>query len=327
MSDWYDALSPTNRRNVDEAFDNVRALGLWKRGFAWSYSTAAENFDKRTLTQSLSLGLIFDGEHPLTVRAAFYRGVSAGLWPETSKPHYDQCKNIILKMRRLGILPWEYVADSTRRRLKPSSWSGLADFADTVAQAYRKNLWERQPHYIELFCEKDAMAGIIEPVTSEFDVHLNIIRGHVSETFVHQIGSEWARIEKPIYAAYLGDHDPDGFGIEATLKRKLLEYSETSFWWQRLAITPSDFNNADLIGFPVKKNGAKKRWKPYLDKHGDRCVEVDAVNANEVRGRVRDWILKHVDAAEWQFLQDQEAREREHLKLMTTAMQSPKDLA
>jgi hypothetical protein len=47
--------------------------------------------------------------------------------------------------------------DGTRTRTKPSSWSGLEDYADSVAHCYRKNLWSQQEEYIEIFCEKDAM--------------------------------------------------------------------------------------------------------------------------------------------------------------------------
>jgi hypothetical protein len=109
------------------------------------------------------------------------RAVSAGVYPDTSDPHYDACKRRILDMRRAGLIPYSWISDSTRRRLKPSSWSGLADFAETVAQAYRKDLWERQPDYLELFVEKDAMAGVIEPITAAYDVTLNVIRGNCSE--------------------------------------------------------------------------------------------------------------------------------------------------
>jgi hypothetical protein len=211
------------------------------------------------------------------------------------------------------LIDWSFIVDSTRRRLKPSSWSGLADFGETVAHAYQKDLWERQPDYIEFFVEKDAMAGVIEPVTKEFDVHLNVIRGHVSETFVHEIGEEWALIEKPITAYYLGDHDPSGLAIEGSLRQKLEDYSGVQFEWHRLAVTSLDFANPELLGFPVKKNGARGHWQPYLERYGDRCVEVDAVPASEIRERVQSAIMEHVDQHEWGILQMVEEQEKKDL--------------
>src|SRR5262245_46466976 len=160
-------------------------------------------------------------EQPITLRGLFYRAVSAGVYPDTSQKHYEQCGRIVLKLRRKYVIPYEWIVDSTRRRLKPSSWSGLEDYAETVSAAYRRDLWARQDDYLEFFVEKDAMAGVIQPVTAEYDVHLNVIRGSVSETFAWNIANEWTEIDKPISAYYLGDHDPAGLAIEKNLRDKL----------------------------------------------------------------------------------------------------------
>jgi hypothetical protein len=270
---------------------------------------AVKSFNSATVLQVFGLAQILAENQPIPVRGAMYRGVGS-LWRDTSDPNYSKCNGLILKMRRLGLIPYAWITDGTRISDKPSSWSGLADFADTVAQAYRKDLWERQPHYIEVFCEKDAMSGVIRPVTQEFDIQLNPIRGFASETFLWSIAEEWKEIEKPIYVYYLGDHDPSGFKIEADLKRRLEMFCGFSLHWERLAITIEDFES-NLLGFPVKRNPKKiKTWRPYLERYGDRCVEVDALPATVVRDRVRAAIESHINAREWRLLKDQEARER-----------------
>lgn len=76
--------------------------------------------DRRTLPQSFVLAQILIDNHPCTVRAAFYRAVSAGLYPNTDKAYYRQASNIVLKLRRGGLIPYSWVPDSTRFRLKPS---------------------------------------------------------------------------------------------------------------------------------------------------------------------------------------------------------------
>jgi hypothetical protein len=249
---------------------------------------------------------------PITVRGLMYRAQAAGLFPSTSDKFYEQTARVILKLRRASILPYPWIVDSTRRRLKPSSWSGLADFAETATQAYRLDFWSRQSDYIEFFVEKDAMAGIIEPVTIEFDVHLNVIRGQVSETFVWNVAEEWKVIGKPIYAYYLGDHDPAGFKIESNLRKKLHAFTSKDFVWQRLAISPYDFANAKLQGFPVKRTNSG--WQDYLETHGDRCVEVDALDPEIIRQRIRKAIEHHLDHAEWRKLQQVEKLERQTLR-------------
>jgi hypothetical protein len=274
--------------------------------------------DRRTRLQEIALVFICAEEQPLTLRRAFYRAVSAGLYLDTSDRYYDSCGERILKLRRLGILPYAWITDSTRRRLKPSSWSGLEDYAETVAKAYRKDLWQRQPDYVEIFVEKDALAGVVEPVSEEYDVCLSPIRGNCSETMIYRVAEIFRAITKPIYCYYLGDHDDNGLKIEKDFLRRLTGFlgSEHSrrLHWQRLAVTEADFRNPDYLGFPVKRKGPAGAWQPYLTRYGDRCVEVDAIPSQEIRDRVKAAILNHVDDGEWQFLQEQEEREREMMR-------------
>jgi hypothetical protein len=157
------------------------------------------------------------------------------------------------------------------------------------------------------------MAGVIEPVTSGFDVYLNVIRGYPSETFVWNIAEQWKEIEKPISVYYLGDHDPAGLKIEQDLIRRLEDFSDIDVGWQRLAVTTDDFADPGIIGFPVKKNGSKGSWQPHLDRFGDRCVEVDAIPAQVIRTRVQEAIIAHIDKHEWEFLQEQEKREKTNI--------------
>jgi hypothetical protein len=280
--------------------------------------------DRRTRLQEIALVFICAEEEPLSLRRSFYRAVSAGLYPDTSDPFYDTCGERILKLRRLGILPYRWITDSTRRRLKPSSWSGLEDFAETVAHAYRKDLWQRQPDYVEIFVEKDALAGVVEPITEKYDVCLTTLRGNCSETMIYRIAEIFREIKKPIYCYYLGDHDVNGLSIDKDFLRRLTgflgEEHPPRLHWQRLAVTGADFRQEsspgvfEYLGFKVKRKGKPGVWQPYLDQYGDRCVEVDAIPSGEIRDRVEKAILNHVDAGQWQFLQEQEAREREMMR-------------
>jgi hypothetical protein len=294
---------------IDEMLDKLVSLGIEPTLTRESYENIVDaGFNRATLLAAFLLTQLALKLQPVTVRQLLYRAQAAGLYPDTSLCYYQQTARVVLKLRRAGIVSYRWVVDSTRRRLKPSSWSGLSDFAEDAARSYRKDLWSQQPDYIEFFVEKDAMAGVIEPVTAEFDVHLNVIRGQVGETFVYNVAEEWNEITKPIYAYYLGDHDPAGLKIESSLKTRLVGFCDTPFNWKRLAITEFDFANSNLRGFPVKRSGS---WREYLKEHGDRCVEVDALDPSLVRRRVRKAIESHIDKHEWKMLQRFEAMERE----------------
>jgi hypothetical protein len=276
-------------------------------------------FNAATVQQAFVLAQIVEDLGPLTVRGAFYRAVSAGLFPGTDLKHYGAAQRIILKLRRCDCVSYGKIVDSTRRRLRPSSWNGISDFMETVASAYRRDFWTRQETHVEVFVEKDAMSGVLEPVTRELNVNLNVTRGFCSETMVMEIAQCWNMITKPIQVYYLGDHDPAGLDIERDLCKKLGAMCDRGFNWDRLAVTAQDFFDTDVIGFPVKKNAAKIKWEPYVNQFGDRCVEADAINPGDIRDRLKAAIESHIDLAEWERLRQIEELERQSVKQFVLA--------
>ena len=206
---------------VEMALSELQSLGIEPNLDPDTIERLADTFNAPTLPLAIGLCDTIEAEKPLTVRGCLYRTVVRGLVPGTDDASYNRVQRLVLKLRRKGFIPYGWISDSSRRRLKPSSWSGLEDFADTACEAYRKDLWSRQPLHIEVFTEKDAMTGVLHPVTSKFDLHLNVIRGQVSETFVYEIAEEWRQIRKPILALYFGDHDPSGLAIEASINSRL----------------------------------------------------------------------------------------------------------
>ncbi len=206
---------------------------------------------------------ILADENPMTLRQLFYRCVSRGLI-RNSKEDYTRLGRIMGRIRESGSMTRTWLVDHTRSTIKPSSWSGLADFSDSVRRCYRKDFWESLPHYIEVFVEKDAVAGTIQPVTWECDVALRVCRGYSSIPFAGEIADLWSEIDKPIYAYYLGDFDASGFDLERDLREKLERDSGRvccddsrmadgdTFVWRRLGVTAVDFVDHDLVRLPVK---------------------------------------------------------------------------
>ncbi len=211
--------------------------------------------------------------------------------------------------------------------MKPSSWSGLADYADSVRACYRRNFWASLPHHVEVFVEKDAVAGTIQPVTEEYDIALRVCRGYSSISFAGEIADLWREIEKPIFAYYLGDFDPSGFDLERDLREKLERYSGLSdFAWQRLGVSATDFADHDLVRLPLKRNKkgelSDKRAPGFIRQHGTDCAEIDAIPPTELRRRVEEAILQHVPAPEWNKLRSIEQTEQESLTNILGAMQA-----
>ena len=107
--------------------------------------------------------------HPVTVRQLFYRLSVLDAVPKNE----SGCKTvgrICAQMRRDGELPFEWIADNTRWQRKPRTYNSLEDALTNTAQIYRRNLWQSQQGLVEIWLEKDALAGVVYPVTEEWDV-------------------------------------------------------------------------------------------------------------------------------------------------------------
>lgn len=273
---------------------------------------------------------VLNAESPITLRGLLYRLVSSGHLQDTTAKSYNRLKRLMGKGREDGSIPMSMIVDNLRETVKPSSWTGLNEFGETVREAYRKDFWASLDCHIAIFCEKDAIAGTLQKKTREYDVPLHPCRGYASISFAGMIAEEWQKIEKPIHAYYLGDYDASGFDIERDLKEKLARYSqrhcfdvtdypqdgtgydEDDFTWRRLGINESDFAKFDLIELAVKKTD--KRAAQFIRQHGARCAEVDAIPPSELRSRIEDAILQHVDTERWAKLQETEELEKETVR-------------
>jgi hypothetical protein len=305
------------------------AAGGWETSLSTIPLTNIINagFHSKNLPLAIVATEIAAEQHPMTLRGLFYQVVSAGWLPSTDNKHIKRLGRIMTTLREAGIVPFSWIVDNIRSTIKPSSWSGIGDFIETVRDCYRRDFWASLPHYVHIFCEKDAVSGTLSPVTEEFDVRLSPVRGYTSLSYAHEIAELWNGIEKPIFAYYLGDFDPSGFDLERDLREKLERYT-SKFWygphvehgdpfqwqagcvrWERLAVLPEDFDAFGLLELEPKKSDT--RYKSFVEQHGDRCAEVDALPATELRRRVREAIEAHVPAEEWVKLQDIERLERE----------------
>lgn len=277
---------------------------------------------------------LLEAEQPMTLRQLYYRLVSCGELPNNQQA-YKRLGSLMTRLRESGDIPRTWIVDHVRMSLKPSSWSGLSDYADSVRECYRRDFWSSLRSHVEIFVEKDAVAGTIQPVTHEYDIALRVCRGYSSVSFAGEIADLWSQIEKPIFAYYLGDFDPSGFDIERDLRDKLTDYTGTTVWtyeplgqeplyvrndppqryqfWVRLGVTANDFEDFDLIPLPVKNSDT--RAAKFLREHR-QCAEVDALPPSELRRRVRQAIEQHVDAEEWHRLQAVESAEQETLNRM-----------
>jgi hypothetical protein len=275
------------------------------------YGTSAIKRSRRTRAQIEDLETaIYDVAHaekPCTIRGVFYRVMSMGLVPKT-EAGYRQVQNRILLMRRRGDLPYGWISDGTRWRVKPETWSGVpAALADTAA-FYRRALWDDQDVHLEIWSEKDAIRSAVYPVTAEFDVPLMVARGFPSESFLWETAQAIIADDKYTVIYQLGDHDPSGVSAWQQTRRRLAEFAPgVEFEFERLAITPEQIIEHRLPTRPTKQSDSRAKG---FD--GD-SVEVDALPSPVLRALVRDAIEAWIDPEALRLTRIAEESEREVL--------------
>jgi hypothetical protein len=131
---------------------------------------------------------ILEKDHPMTARQVFYRMVTAGLIPKTEREYKQTVCRLLTVLRREGAVPYGYIADHTRWQRKQATYDSMQDAISYWTRSYRRELWAEQDAYVEVWCEKDALAGVLFEVTNEWHVPLMVVRGFSSLSFLHDAG-------------------------------------------------------------------------------------------------------------------------------------------
>jgi hypothetical protein len=258
-----------------------------------------------------------DTGKPVTVRQMFYL-LSVGGAVEKEESGYRKAQRQLLALRRAGLVPYGWIADNTRWMRKPTTYAGLGDFFDRAATYYRQDLWVRSDVYVEVWCEKDALAGVLMPVTREYDVPLMVARGYSSETFAYNAAEAMRETGKPCYVYYAGDLDPSGWQMARSLEQKLAEFGAPVVF-ERLAVNPEQIQAWDLPTRPSKVSDT--RCKAFFAEFGNgtESVELDAIHPDLLRSLVRDAIEQHIDHGGLETLRREEDAAREALQELAQA--------
>ncbi len=122
---------------------------------------------------------------PMTVRQVFYRLVSAGVIGKTENEYKSTVCRLLGEMRLSGEIPFGWIADNTRWMRKPRTFSSLQSALKRTAEAYRRSLWDNQDVYVEVWLEKDALAGVLVEETDIWDVSLMVTRCYPSLSYLY----------------------------------------------------------------------------------------------------------------------------------------------
>jgi hypothetical protein len=241
---------------------------------------------------------------PATVRQIYYLATVAGLVPKLENG-YNIVQTDLTLMRRTGDLPYGWLADSTRWQRKPQTFGSVEEALKEAARLYRKDLWRDADYYVEVWLEKDALSGVVYPVTSLYDVPLMVARGYASLSFLHEAAEYIAGLDVPAYIYHLGDYDPSGQDAARAIEESLREMApDAEIHFERLAVTPGQIAHWRLPTRPTKETDSRSKG------FGALSVELDAIPPGRLRALVQVAIERHLPPDQLEVLRVAEKSEQ-----------------
>ena len=161
----------------------------------------------------------------MTVRQVFYQLVGLGLIGKSEAEYHNVVVRLLARLRLEGRMPWSWITDGTRWMHKSVRYGSVEEALEATRRHYRRDYWRELDDYVEVWLEKDALAGVLFRVTDEWGVPLMVTRGFASLSYIHNAAETIERIGKPTHIYYFGDYDPSGVEIDRNLERRLREFA------------------------------------------------------------------------------------------------------
>lgn len=253
---------------------------------------------------------------PASVRQIFYQAVSMGLVEKSEREYKGTIVRLLTSMRKGGELPYSWISDSSRWMRKPRTHDDIEAALEDSIEFYRRSLWRDSSDYVEVWLEKEALSGVLFPVTSKWDVPLMVTRGYPSLSFLSEAANAINDQDKNIYLYYLGDLDPSGVDIPRHVEETLGDLCDESFDFERIAVDKDQVENWNLPTRPTKRTDSRAK------NFAGRSVELDSIRPQRLRSLVELHIKQHIDADLLERTERIEAAERESAQ---TIIQSWRD--
>jgi hypothetical protein len=245
---------------------------------------------------------------PMTVRQVFYQLVTRGVIAKTEAEYKTTVCRLLVQMRRDGQLPFHWIADNTRWMRKPDTYGSMEAMLRNCQQTYRRALWDSQNAYVEVWLEKEALAGVLVDITAKWDVPLMVTRGYPSVSYLYSAGQAIADESRPVYLYYFGDRDPSGVDIDRFVEHELRSYApDCDLTFQRGAVLEQQIEEYGLQTRPTKKSDSRSK------SFEGESVEVDAIAPDQLRAICEQCITQHIDGERLQRTLDVEQAECETL--------------
>ncbi len=247
----------------------------------------------------------------LTLRQLYYQFVARGLIENTIQS-YKRVGSIVNDARLAGLIDWNAIEDRTRGVQHNPHWDCPSDILDSCAKQFRLDLWHRQECRPEVWVEKEALAGIFEPICRELDITWLSCRGYTSQSTLWECARRLLEGEQKPVILHFGDHDPSGIDMTRDLRDRLHMFGVTNMIFHRVALNRDQVDEYNPPPNPAKLTDS--RCRGYMAEHGGSSWELDALEPAVLTELVRNLVLNFRDDEIYDELLNQQTQARRDLQ-------------
>jgi hypothetical protein len=231
-----------------------------------------------------------------TLRTLFYRLVSLEIMPNTNQA-YKRLSRVTVEARKNRKLEWNAFSDEGRLVLgdfieeyqTPKQYAqSCINLLKNASQSYMIPRWYKQPRYVEVWIEKQALADTFSSFLDGRDVKIVVNRGYSGWSFLFENCMRLLKVKssgKEIRILYFGDFDPSGDDMDDHLDDAFRYFGLEDIHFERIAVTEEQIEEFNLPPMPKNKETIDKvnhdtRKNGFIKKYGKLyIVELDALLA------------------------------------------------
>ena len=264
--------------------------------------------------------------YQLTLRQLYYQLVARDVIPN-SQQWYKRLGGVVSNGRMAGFIDWSAIVDRGRVPIKPPDWSGPDAILRSAELTYRLDRWEGQQNHVEVWCEKDALSSVLEPICSRYHVRMLANRGYSSATALYDAAQRFQDADsdgKRVVVIYLGDHDPSGMDMTRDIRDRF----DVLSWFQDIEVRRLALNMDQVERYGPPPNPTKfsdSRAMSYVSEYGPESWELDALEPQVLDQLVSGTIDDLLDRELFDERVRQEEADKVAIRLAAEAMVSDRE--
>lgn len=260
----------------------------------------------------------------LTLRQLYYQMVTRN-YITNNEREYKNLGTLVSDARMAGYIDWDHIVDRVRSLRKLPSWGSPSSIIRSAAYSFRMDKWLKQDYVVEVWIEKNALIGVIDPICTRLDVPYFACIGYNSQSEAWRASQRvlgYLEEGKTPIILHLGDHDPSGKDMTRDIIDRFNIFLERDceergidfygFEVDRLALNMDQINRYNPPPNPTKLSDS--RATGYIAEFGYECWELDALSPAVISDLIEDAVMQYVDEDKWEEIVKEEQEGQALLK-------------